>query len=92
MDRGPEYTFFHERHTNSQQMQTKTKMRQHLTHARMIIIKKTSDNKKKSQIELSYDNPSFEYISEGNEITLKRCLHCHVPLSIIYNSQDIETT
>ena len=50
---------------------------------------------KKLKIELPYDPaiPLLEYISKGNEISvLKSYLHSHVHCSIIYNSQDMETT
>jgi len=38
-------------------------------------------------------NAPFGYISEGNEITIsERYLYAHFPCSIIYNTQDMETT
>ena len=38
-------------------------------------------------------NLTSRYVSEGNEITIsKRYLQSHVRCSIIYHSQDIETT
>ena len=50
---------------------------------------------KKLKIELPYDssNPTSEYVSEENKISVsKRYLYTHVHFIIIHSSQDIETT
>ena len=77
----------------NQEDAAQTIMWYYLTPVRIVIIKKTRNNKCwPGNTELFISSASGYVSKESKNIYLKRHMHPHVHCSMIYNSQDIETT